>query len=148
MKRLVSIQDRFVRVWDVKTGKQVKEMGPTLDDLYGLAVSRDGNAEREKKRKEEKTSSFRLLFSSSPFLSASSPATIIITATSAHSAPCRPTQRIKPPYPQPTPTTGGGATYSTTGCSTMTGEARYTVRTGPGRKAVSCSAWMTSVFTP
>jgi WD40 repeat protein len=42
-KRLVSIQDRFVRLWDVTTGNQIKAMGPTLDDLYGLAVSRNGN---------------------------------------------------------------------------------------------------------
>ena len=43
-QQLVSIgQDRSVRVWDVKTGKQVKEMGPTPDDLYGLSISRDGN---------------------------------------------------------------------------------------------------------
>ena len=37
-------QDRFVRLWDVKTGTQAKEMGPTPDDLYGVAFSRDGKA--------------------------------------------------------------------------------------------------------
>jgi WD40 repeat protein len=33
-----------VRLWDVKTGAQVKEMGPTPDDLYGVAFSRDGKS--------------------------------------------------------------------------------------------------------
>jgi WD40 repeat protein len=37
-------QDRYVRVWNVKDGIQVKQMGPTPDDLYGVAFSRDGKA--------------------------------------------------------------------------------------------------------
>ena len=44
-QQVVSIgMDRFVRLWDVKAGKQVKEMGPTPDDLYGVAFSRDGKS--------------------------------------------------------------------------------------------------------
>src|SRR5438105_4054862 len=29
--------DRLVRVWNVASGKEVKKLGPTPDDLYGLA---------------------------------------------------------------------------------------------------------------
>ena len=34
--------DRLVRVWNVAGGNQTKEMGPTPDDLYGIALSPDG----------------------------------------------------------------------------------------------------------
>jgi WD40 repeat protein len=37
-------QDRFVRLWDVKAGKESKALGPTPDDLYGLALAKDGKA--------------------------------------------------------------------------------------------------------
>jgi WD40 repeat protein len=39
---LVSIgQDRFVRIWNAQAGTETKKMGPTPDDLYGLALSKD-----------------------------------------------------------------------------------------------------------
>ncbi len=42
-KKVVSIsQDKTVRVWDIVSGKEEKKLGPTEDDLYGLAFSRDG----------------------------------------------------------------------------------------------------------
>jgi WD40 repeat protein len=41
--QVISIgQDRMLRVWDAKTGKELKKLGPTADDLYGIAFSRDG----------------------------------------------------------------------------------------------------------
>ena len=42
---LLSIgQDRLLRVWDVKAGTETKKLGPTPDDLYGIAFSHDGKA--------------------------------------------------------------------------------------------------------
>jgi WD40 repeat protein len=44
-KQLASIGfDRFVRLWSVEGGVEVKKLGPASDDLYGLAFSRDGKA--------------------------------------------------------------------------------------------------------
>ena len=34
--------DRMVRLWNVADGKELGAMGPTPDDLYGLALSPDG----------------------------------------------------------------------------------------------------------
>src|SRR5262249_49699769 len=34
--------DRLVRVFNLATGAETKKMGPTPDDLYGIAFSRDG----------------------------------------------------------------------------------------------------------
>ena len=34
--------DKHVRIWNVADGKEVKKLGPTPDDLFGLALSRDG----------------------------------------------------------------------------------------------------------
>ena len=31
-------------VWDVATGMETKKLGPTPDDLYGIAFPRDGKA--------------------------------------------------------------------------------------------------------
>jgi len=40
---LISIgQDRMVRLWDIAKGAEAKKFGPTPDDLYGLALSKDG----------------------------------------------------------------------------------------------------------
>ena len=40
---VVSIgEDRTVRVWNVADAKEAKKMGPTADDPYGLAFSKDG----------------------------------------------------------------------------------------------------------
>jgi WD40 repeat protein len=42
-KQVVSIgHDRFVRLFEVASGNEVKKLGPTEDDLYGVAFSRDG----------------------------------------------------------------------------------------------------------
>jgi WD40 repeat protein len=42
-KQLLSIGfDRYLHVWNVATGAEVKKMGPTSDGLYGIAFSRDG----------------------------------------------------------------------------------------------------------
>jgi WD40 repeat protein len=42
-KQLYSISlDRFVRVWNASDGKEVRKMGPTDDDLFGMAWTRDG----------------------------------------------------------------------------------------------------------
>jgi WD40 repeat protein len=38
----IGMMDRTVRVWNVADGKELKKMGPTPDDLYGIALSRDG----------------------------------------------------------------------------------------------------------
>jgi WD40 repeat protein len=40
----IGMMDRTVRVWNVADGKELKKMGPTPDDLYGIALSRDGKA--------------------------------------------------------------------------------------------------------
>ena len=34
--------DRHLHVWDVNAGTETKKIGPTPDDLYGVAFSRDG----------------------------------------------------------------------------------------------------------
>jgi WD40 repeat protein len=34
--------DKYLRVWNLADGKEVKKIGPTPDDILGLAVSRDG----------------------------------------------------------------------------------------------------------
>ena len=34
--------DRLVKLWNVADGKEAGSMGPTPDDLYGLALSPDG----------------------------------------------------------------------------------------------------------
>jgi WD40 repeat protein len=38
----IGLMDRTVRLWNVGDGKEVKKMGPTPDDLYGIALSHDG----------------------------------------------------------------------------------------------------------
>jgi len=38
----IGMMDRTVRLWNVADGKETKKMGPTPDDLYGIALSRDG----------------------------------------------------------------------------------------------------------
>jgi WD40 repeat protein len=38
----IGMMDRTVRLWNVADGKEVKKMGPTPDDLYGIALSREG----------------------------------------------------------------------------------------------------------
>jgi WD40 repeat protein len=38
----IGMMDRTVRLWNVMDGKEMKKMGPTPDDLYGIALSRDG----------------------------------------------------------------------------------------------------------
>jgi WD40 repeat protein len=38
----IGMMDRTVRLWNVADGKEMKKMGPTPDDLYGIAFSRDG----------------------------------------------------------------------------------------------------------
>ena len=35
--------DKYLRVWDALEGKELEHYGPAPDDLYGLAVSKDGN---------------------------------------------------------------------------------------------------------
>ena len=40
----IGLLDRYVRVWDVASGRETKKLGPTADDLYGIALSRDGKA--------------------------------------------------------------------------------------------------------
>jgi len=34
--------DRMVRLWNLADGKELAAMGPTPDDLYGIALSPDG----------------------------------------------------------------------------------------------------------
>jgi WD40 repeat protein len=42
---LVSIGfDKHVRIWNVASGSETKKLGPTPDDLYGIAFSKDGKA--------------------------------------------------------------------------------------------------------
>jgi WD40 repeat protein len=38
----IGLLDRTLRQWNVATGMEMKKMGPTPDDLYGIAWSRDG----------------------------------------------------------------------------------------------------------
>jgi WD40 repeat protein len=38
----IGMMDRTVRLWNITDGKELKKMGPTPDDLYGIAFSRDG----------------------------------------------------------------------------------------------------------
>jgi WD40 repeat protein len=38
----IGMMDRTLRLWNVADGKELKKMGPTPDDLYGIAMSRDG----------------------------------------------------------------------------------------------------------
>lgn len=38
----IGMMDHSVRQWGVADGKQMRQMGPTPDDLYGLTISRDG----------------------------------------------------------------------------------------------------------
>jgi len=35
---------KLLRIWNVTDGKDVNKMGPTTEDLYGIAFSRDGNS--------------------------------------------------------------------------------------------------------
>jgi WD40 repeat protein len=35
-------EDRTVRIWNIAEAKETKKMGPTADDPYGLAFSKDG----------------------------------------------------------------------------------------------------------
>jgi len=37
-----SYEGGAIHLWNVADGKEVKKMGPTPDDLYGIAFSRDG----------------------------------------------------------------------------------------------------------
>jgi WD40 repeat protein len=39
---LAAGRDRFLYVWNVADGAEVKKLGPAPDDLFGLALSRDG----------------------------------------------------------------------------------------------------------
>ena len=34
--------DKYLHVWNTADGKEIKALGPTPDDLHGLAVSKDG----------------------------------------------------------------------------------------------------------
>jgi WD40 repeat protein len=36
--------DKFLHVWDVAAGRQIRTLGPMPDNLFGLAISRDGAA--------------------------------------------------------------------------------------------------------
>jgi WD40 repeat protein len=38
----IGMMDRTVRLWNLGDGKEAKKMGPSPDDLYGIALSRDG----------------------------------------------------------------------------------------------------------
>jgi WD40 repeat protein len=38
----IGLFDRLLRQWNVSSGAEMKKFGPTPDDLYGLAVSKDG----------------------------------------------------------------------------------------------------------
>jgi WD40 repeat protein len=38
----IGLMDRCLRIWSVSTGMETKKLGPTADDLYGIAWSRDG----------------------------------------------------------------------------------------------------------
>lgn len=41
-KLLSGGNDKYLRVWDVESGKELKKMGPMKQYVYGLAVSKDG----------------------------------------------------------------------------------------------------------
>jgi WD40 repeat protein len=36
--------DRYLHIWNVATGAELKKLGPTPDDPFGIALSRDGKA--------------------------------------------------------------------------------------------------------
>jgi WD40 repeat protein len=38
----IGMMDRTVQLWNVADGKELKKLGPTPDDLYGIALSHDG----------------------------------------------------------------------------------------------------------
>ncbi len=40
----IGMMDRTVRLWSVADGREIKKMGPTPDDLFGIALSRDGKS--------------------------------------------------------------------------------------------------------
>jgi WD40 repeat protein len=41
--KIVSVGfDRHVRIWNPADGKEIKKLGPTPDDIFGLALSQDG----------------------------------------------------------------------------------------------------------
>jgi WD40 repeat protein len=40
----IGLLDHYLRQWNVASGAEAKKMGPTPDDLYGIALSRDGKA--------------------------------------------------------------------------------------------------------